>query len=220
MNHQDELRAAMQAHEHLAPEPTEVYARVQELAKSYKRRRLIAQSAGGAVLGVAAIVGAFQLPNLMPGETAPSGGVAIVQPAAPQVSSGPPSAPASDPADEDVDSEFTPAEQKARDKFFASGYSYTEAEKLAKIWKTDDITQVKTTAGQKLLDGERLPVQPPKEQVEDARDGARTEAFFAAGYDYDDAATLARRWKLSSPWEAKVEGGKRIMAGETLPIQP
>jgi hypothetical protein len=225
MNHQEQLHAAMKAHEHLAPEPTEVYARVQELAKTYRRRRLIAQSAGGAVLGVAAIVGAFQLPGLIPGDTAPSGGVTIVQPAGPAPSPAvpghsavPSSAVPGFSAGEDP--EFTPAERKAREKYFASGYGLDEAEKLSKLWKNDDITAVKTLAGQRLLDGRKLPVQPPEQAVEDARDSERARAFFAEGYDVDDAAKLAELWRLPSPHDAKVEGGKRIMAGESLPFRP
>ena len=45
-------------------------------------------------------------------------------------------------------------------------------------------------------------------------------AFFAAGYDYDDAVKLARLWKKSDPYQAKIEGGKRLLAGDTLPIKP
>ena len=33
-------------------------------------------------------------------------------------------------------------------------------------------------------------------------------AFFEAGYDYDDAVKLAKMWKLADPYQAKVAGGK------------
>ena len=46
------------------------------------------------------------------------------------------------------------------------------------------------------------------------------DAFFAAGYDYDDAVQLAKLWKKADAYQAKVEGGKRLLAGETLPIKP
>ncbi|GLY92921.1 hypothetical protein Acsp02_01770 [Actinoplanes sp. NBRC 103695] len=219
MNHPDQLRQAMQAHEHLAPEPAVVYARVQELAKSYRRRRLIAQTAGGAVLGVAVITGAFQVPHLFPGETAPSGGTAVVQPAASPTAKAP--APSEEPeAPEAEDPMFTPAEQKARDKYFAEGYSLDEAEKLSKLWKMKDIDDVKTKAGQLLLNGKKLPVRPPASSVSSTAAEAQAEAFFAEGYDYDDAAELAKLWKLPTPYDAKVAAGKKILAGETLPIQP
>lgn len=220
MNHQDQLREAMKAHEHLAPEPAAVYARVQELAKSYRRRRLIAQTAGGAVLGAAVITGAFQFPNLFPGETAPSGGVPIVQPAASPTSKAPPPrvVPSSVPGAEDPT--FTAAEERARDKYFAEGYSAEEAETLGKLWKMKDIDDVKTKAGQLLLAGKKLPVRPSAAGVTDASEEAQTRAFFDEGYDVDDAAALARLWKLPTPYDAKVAAGKKILAGETLPIQP
>ncbi|MFG1606917.1 hypothetical protein [Actinoplanes sp. NPDC049265] len=218
-NHHNQLREAMVAHEHLAPEPAAVYARVQDLAKAYKRRRLIAQTAGGAVLGAAALVGAFQIPNLIPGQTAPSGGTAIVQPAAPQVSASPaaPSAPAP-PADDE--SPFTDKEQKARDKYFAAGYGVSEAEKLGKIWKLKDIDDVKVKAGKELLAGRKLPVKASTEGVQSAKEEAQVNAFFEKGYDVDDAVELAQLWKLPSTYDAKVAGGKKILSGETLPIKP
>jgi hypothetical protein len=221
-NHHNQLREAMVAHEHLAPEPDAVYARVQELAKSYKRRRLIAQTAGGAVLGAAALVGAFQIPNLIPGQTAPSGGTAIVQPAAPQVSASPstPGAPtAVEPPGED-DSPFTKQEQTARDKYFAAGYGVSEAEKLGKIWKLKDIDDVKIKAGKELLAGHKLPVKAPAEGVQSAKEEAQVNAFFEKGYDVDDAVQLAKLWKLPSAYDAKIAGGKKILNGETLPIKP
>ena len=217
MNHPDRLREAMKAHEHLAPEPAMVYARVQELAKSYRRRRLIAQTAGGAVLGVAVITGAFQIPNLFPGETAPSGGTAVVQPAA-SATKGPATLPSAAPDAQDP--MFTSADQKARDKYFAAGYDLDEAEELAKIWKIRNLDDVKIKAGQLLLNGKKLPVRPPASSVSDAAAEAQAQAFFEKGYDVDDAQRLAELWKLPSAFDAKVAAGKKILAGETLPIKP
>jgi hypothetical protein len=48
----------------------------------------------------------------------------------------------------------------------------------------------------------------------------RIDAFFAAGYDYNDAVKLARLWKSKDAYQAKIEGGKRLLAGQTLPIRP
>ena len=45
-------------------------------------------------------------------------------------------------------------------------------------------------------------------------------AFFAAGYDYADAVKLAKLWHTVDPYHAKIEGGKRLLAGQTLPIKP
>ncbi|GAA0295662.1 hypothetical protein [Kineococcus aurantiacus] len=50
-------------------------------------------------------------------------------------------------------------------------------------------------------------------------DMTRVDAFFAAGYTYDDAVTLGETWNVDT-WEAKVTGGQKLMAGETLPFAP
>ena len=84
----------------------------------------------------------------------------------------------------------------------------------------EDTGAVKAEAGRRILAGESLPIRPKPENVVDAKEQARTEAFFAAGYDYDDAAELAKLWKLDEPYQAKVEGGKRLLAGDELPIRP
>ncbi|MEV6632976.1 hypothetical protein AB0M54_19730 [Actinoplanes sp. NPDC051470] len=221
IEHRDQLREAMVAHEHLAPEPAAVYARVQELAKTYRRRRLVAQTASGAVLGVAVIAGAFQIPHLVGGQN--NGGSTVVLPAAPSTPSAAPSPVPAEPSVEPSydDPEFTDAEEKARNKYFDEGYGLDDGEKLAKIWKTD-ITAAKTRAGQMLLDGKKLPIKPPVAPpgLPSTAQEAQAEAFFDKGYDFDDAERLARLWKLPTPWDAKVAAGKKIMAGETLPIQP
>lgn len=222
IDHRDQLREAMVAHEHLAPEPAAVYARVQELAKTYRRRRLIAQTASGAVLGVAVIAGAFQIPHLVGGQD--NGGASVVLPAAPSAApSQVPAEPSPEPSVEPSydDPEFTAAEEKARDKYFDEGYGLGDGEELAKIWKTD-ITSAKTRAGQMLLDGKKLPIKPPVAPPDSPTTAqeAQADAFFDKGYDFADAEQLAKLWKLPTPWDAKVAAGKKIMAGETLPIQP
>jgi len=45
-------------------------------------------------------------------------------------------------------------------------------------------------------------------------------AFFNAGYNYDDAVVLAKTWRESDLATAKVDAGKRLLAGQTLPIKP
>jgi len=113
------------------------------------------------------------------------------------------------------------AEEGARiDAFEEAGYVFADAEKLAELWKLGSPYDAKSAAGQKLLDGETLPIQPKPSNVEDVRDSQRVSAFFAVGYDYDDAVKLAKRWKLADAYRAKIEGGKRLIAGETLPIKP
>lgn len=208
IDHRDQLREAFEKHEDLAPDPAQVYARVQELARTYRRRRRGAQAAGGAVLSAGLIAGAINLPGLLTGGT-PAPAYVVGAPASP---SAPPSA---------------AEQQKDWDAYFAAGYDYDDALELARIWNlTGDIGTVKAEAGRRLLAGETLPIQPgtapshdPSPAPETA-EAAQVDAFFAAGYDYNDAVKLAELWKTSDPYQAKVEGGKKLLAGETLPIKP
>jgi hypothetical protein len=213
--HGDQLRNAFETHEHLAPDAAAVYSRVQELSRSYQRRRWGVQAAGGAVLGVSLIAGAISLPGLLPGqqqkESVDAGAAATM----PDMALSPaPSTPSSE------------AElQKQYDAFFAAGYDYDDAVRLGIIWRTrDEVGTIKAEAGRRLLAGETLPIKPspddpagpgitPKQQKQ-------LDAFFAAGYSYDDAVKLAKLWKLADPFSAKVEGGKRLLADKKLPVKP
>ena len=211
IDHEEQLREAFETHEHLAPDPAAVYARVQELARKYKRRRRGAQAAGGAVLGAGLIAGAIQLPGLLPGR--PHDTVALV-------------APADTAATPSVSASPSEAElQKEWDAYFAAGYGYDDALKLANIWNLkEEVGAVKAEAGRRLLAGETLPIPPgpqdPGAGGVSSKEAAQVEAFFAAGYTYDDAVKLAKLWKTPDPYQAKVEGGKKLLAGETLPIRP
>jgi hypothetical protein len=40
---------------------------------------------------------------------------------------------------------------------------------------------------------------------------AELEAYFAAGYDYDDAVLLARYWNDGSPYQAKLDTGEALI---------
>jgi len=46
------------------------------------------------------------------------------------------------------------------------------------------------------------------------------DAYFEAGYGWTEAEMLARLWHFRDPAEAKVEGGRRLLAGERLPVRP
>jgi hypothetical protein len=203
-NHESKLREAFENHEHLAPDPAEVYARVQELSRTYQRRRRGVQAATGAVLGVGLIAGAVNAPILFSraGDTNVTAQVGAV--------------PAASPSEEDL--------QKQWDAYFAAGYGYSDAIKLAKIWNlTDEPGAVKAEAGRRLLAGETLPIKPgPEDPADDVKDPAseQVDAFFAAGYDYKDAEKLAELWNTTDPYQAKILGGKKLIAGETLPIRP
>jgi len=112
------------------------------------------------------------------------------------------------------------ADQAALDAFFNAGYVWDDAVKLAKIWHLSDPSDAKVKAGKKLLAGETLPVKPKPANVAAAKQQKEVDAFFNKGYTVDDAVKLAKAWHLKDAWAAKVEGGKRILAGQTLPIQP
>ncbi len=147
--HGDQLRNAFETHEHLAPDAAAVYSRVQELSRSYQRRRWGVQ-AGGAVLGVSLIAGAaITLPGLLPGQ---------------------------------------------------------EKQQTVGVGAAT-MPDMKPSAA-------------PSAAVPQSELDRQYDAFFDAGYDYDDAVKLAKAWKLADPYQAKIEGGKRLLAGDTLPFQP
>jgi hypothetical protein len=267
--HGDQLRNAFETHEHLAPDAAAVYSRVQELSRSYQRRRWGMQ-AGGAVLGVSLIAGAaITVPGLLPGQQKQQS-VSVGAATMPNMA---PSAPPSDaelqrqydayfnagydyddavvlaklwksteepgaikaeagrrllagetlpikptPDDQTPDEEISPTDQKRLDAYFAAGFNYDDAVKLAKLWKLADPYAAKVEGGKRLLADKKLPVKPSA--VAEAKEAARVNAFFNAGYDYDDAVKLAKLWKKSDPYQAKIEAGKRLLAGDTLPIKP
>ena len=225
IHHEDRLREAFESHEHLAPDPAKVYARVQELSKAYVWRRRGAQTAGGIVVGAGLIAGVLNLPSILPAGPADNSGAMVAPAAAPAVPSvsPSPSRPARPPIEQSPEPD---PDQKQYDAYFNAGYDYDDAVKLAKKWKMDkeDIGAVKVRAGQWLIDGKRLPVRPSNDpddaDVVTPKEEQQVNAFFNAGYDYDDAVKLAKMWKKPTPYEAKIAGGKKILAGETLPIQP
>jgi hypothetical protein len=104
----------------------------------------------------------------------------------------------------------------AQEAFFANGYDYRDAVKLARLWHTRDIGSVKATAGRTILAGRRLPGLSPAR----ARD-KRYDAYFRAGYGYDDAVLLARLWGFgATPADAKQRAGDMLRTGEDVPIRP
>ncbi|WP_433383341.1 hypothetical protein ACQPZX_21075 [Actinoplanes sp. CA-142083] len=120
----------------------------------------------------------------------------------------------------DPDDPAIKAAQAQLDAFFGAGYTWTEAEKLAKIWHLQDPSDAKIMAGKKLLAHQTLPVKPTAANVQAAKEQKQVEAFFKKGYDIADAAKLAKTWHLKTAYDAKVAGGKRILAGQSMPFQP
>ena len=208
-DHGDQLREAMESHEHLAPDPSAVYSRVEELSRGYKRRRRGVQVAGGTLVAAGILAGGVYLPGLLP-ERAETNFNMVAPAAAPSSSA---------PSEEDL--------QKAWDAYFNAGYDYDDAVALAKLWKSTAgaIGDVKAEAGRRLLAGETLPFaatpDDPEPQVSvNPKEEAQRRAYFAAGYDWDDAVKLAEIWKLDDPDQAKAKGGKLLLAGKKLPVKP
>ncbi|PRY14141.1 hypothetical protein [Kineococcus rhizosphaerae] len=50
-------------------------------------------------------------------------------------------------------------------------------------------------------------------------DQSALDEYFAAGYDYDDAVRLGKIWNVDF-YEAKIRGGRELIAGQTLPVAP
>jgi hypothetical protein len=129
------------------------------------------------------------------------------------------------------------SDEVAHRAYWNNGYNIEEALLLAEAWEMEDAdpSDIKSTAGRKILAGIELPVAPlpdepgteqpgtpdPEEPVGEPTDGA-LDAFFAAGYDYDDALELARVWGLSEDdaSEVKITAGRKILAGIELPVEP
>jgi hypothetical protein len=197
----NQLREAFAAHEHLAPDADDVLVKAQAIARSIHRRRWAVRATGGAVMASGLVAGGIALP----GRVGPSQSNEAVSLAAGD--SGPSASPS------------TPAYTQAQEfnAYFAAGYDYNNAVQLGQLWNISDIQQIKADAGQKLLEGQTLPVTPDlRAETPVDKD---VSAFFAAGYTYDDAVTLSKLWHNSS-YQAKVEGGKKLLEGQPLPIQP
>ena len=138
----------------------------------------------------------------------------------------PAAAPAAAPVAVPVAAPAADPDQASREVFFAAGYTYDDAVVLGAQWSQDP-WEAKVTGGEKLAAGETLAIAPGSsapaptapETGAPSEDTAAVDAFFAAGYTYDDAVTLGTVWKVDA-WEAKVSGGEKLLAGETLPVAP
>jgi hypothetical protein len=211
-DHGEQLREAFETQEHQTPDPAAVYARVMELSTSYKRRRRGLQIAGGSVLGAGLLVTAFQVPNMLPHAASGGSGTSV------EVAAAPTPSPTLSQAEQ----------QKAWDAYFQAGYGYDDALKLSQLWHVKDIGTVKAEAGEKLLAGEKLPFAPLPQPTDtydpgtavSLKEGAIVDAFYTSGYDANDAAKLAKIWKLDTAYAAKVKGGTELLDGKKLPVKP
>ena len=200
----DLLRETFVAHEHLAPDPADVYARVQQIAKGYRLRRIGMQAAGGAVLTAGLVAGAIQLPQFLPGKD----GTNAAAPAASAVAG---------TADD------TKAALEAFDKV---GYQTADLKVLAAAWKMKfetpaDIEAVKIEAGKRLLAGEKLPAPAGVVDFLTPEERAAVDEFYRQGYSYTDAVNLMKVWKLKGDdaYTGKIAGGQALLEGKKLPIK-
>ena len=220
MNDEDELlRDVFKAHEYLAPDPVAVRAGIRSRARAYARRRKAARAAGGAVLGAGLVTAGMAAPYLARNaSTHTTTGVSAL--GTPSGSTASSDAVSSTPLPSPLSSQEA---QRALDAYFAAGYNYDDAMQLAQLWKLpNDALTVKTTAGEKLLAGQTLPIKPSSTPASSASaaETADVNAFFNAGYTYDDAVQLAQLWNSADAYHAKITGGEKLLAGETLPIKP
>jgi hypothetical protein len=127
----------------------------------------------------------------------------------------------------------TPVE-KAQTAYFGAGYDYNDAVTLGQMWHETNIQHVKTKAGQELLDGQTLPIKPSDPSVPGtltgtsasglgsgaAGDASALAAYFAAGYDYNDAVALGKVWHQTDTDQIKAAAGQKLLDGQQLPIAP
>ena len=103
--------------------------------------------------------------------------------------------------------------------YWDAGYNYAQLLVLADEWNMSEF-EAKAQAGAAVLAGDTSGfdaliegVAPHPSEVEGATTGVdATEAFWDAGYVYDDAVVLAEAWNVDS-YQAKVLAAEMIEAG-------
>jgi hypothetical protein len=115
-----------------------------------------------------------------------------------------------------------PSPQAALRAFYRAGYDYDDAVLLARIWGVSP-AQAKAQAGRTLLIGQQPPVRPGQTAAT-VSDDAALAAYFASGYDYQDAVRLAAIWHQGKDGDdltsTKTAAGRKLLAGITLPVRP
>lgn len=110
------------------------------------------------------------------------------------------------------------------DALWGAGYTQDDVTALGALWQTDTV-ETKSRAGQLILDGRPVPVPPggagvaTAPQIPLAERQAALEAFFDAGYGWEDAEALGELWD-ADPEETKVLGGQALLEGRPLPFGP
>lgn len=230
------IREALRSHEHLAPDTAGVLMHAKLLAAGYRRRRRAARSVGGAVASAGLVAAVTAGPGVVGDLTRSDAVEASAVGAGGAAPSPDPVATTAAPAP--VASEPAASEEDLRAAFFGRGLDFDDALVLAEVWGLRDeggdwdYDAAKADAGRRILAGETLPdttgpspspsapASPVAPAPADAEADAARAAFFAAGYDYDDAVQLATLWDSPDVTTAKADAGARLLAGETLPVRP
>lgn len=114
-------------------------------------------------------------------------------------------------------------EDVARQAFFNNGFGYDDAVVLADVWSVDP-WDAKANAGHKLLDGLPLPFGDAGDTGGDTGvvvDEQALDAYFAAGYGYEDAELLARMWNTEDDvYGTKVKAGRALLDQLDLGVEP
>ncbi len=134
--------------------------------------------------------------------------------------------------DEPTISEQVPVDDllAAYDSYYGAGYTYEELMVLAEEWNLGQF-EAKIAAGELIRSGDAATLEsilaanpvpvPVDDGVDpaadagdaDADDVSSIDAFFAAGYDYDQAVELAADWGLADVYSAKVQAGTLVLDG-------
>lgn len=179
-----------------------------------RHRRLVAVGAVAAGISVACAGGAMAVAPGSPVSRTISG---ALQSIGWQAASEPVAA-----ADVAAATPVDPAQEPTSDPseaLWEAGYTWGDAQHLAELWGLD-MMEAKARAGQALLDGQPLPLTPGTYPEAGADpDSVAADAFFRAGYTYEDAAQLAELWEIET-WETKIRAGQAILDGQPLPVPP
>ncbi|SFJ68324.1 hypothetical protein [Cellulomonas sp. KH9] len=119
-------------------------------------------------------------------------------------------------------SPMPPGYTRAQYEAFWGSYDVDDAAVLSELWGTEMI-ETKARAGQLLLDGEPLPVEPGVHSPGDVAAHEQEEAldaFWAAGYTGGDLRLLMALWEQDDVSEAKVHAGRLLLSGSELPVRP
>ena len=118
---------------------------------------------------------------------------------------------------------YTRAQYEA---FWGAGYTAGDVDTLNALWSSES-TETKSQAGQMILDGSPLPIQPSVADTSEAAGAgstteytpAQADAFWGAGYTDADLQALNTLWSSDST-ETKAHAGQLILDGQTPPVAP